>query len=202
VPGSQAGPRALLLELAGTAYLLLPLLGGAVAHGLCMKYGWLSWLKRPIDAGASWRGRPLFGASKTWRGPVMVAAGSAVILELQARVLHQVPSFAAIELFDYGHVRGALLGAVIGAVAELAELPNSLVKRRLGVAPGGTKRGPLAVVFFLWDQLDVLIGFWLACALLVEPTLLRVGVSALIALSIHPLMTVTAYRLGMRATPR
>jgi hypothetical protein len=48
-------------ELAGTAYLLLPLLGGAVVHGLCMRYGWLGFLKRPIDRDRTWRGRPIFG---------------------------------------------------------------------------------------------------------------------------------------------
>lgn len=202
MPGSRPVHPTWLLELAGTAYLLLPLLGGALAHGLCMRRGWLAWLRRPIDAGLTWRGRPIFGASKTWRGPVTVAAGAALVLALQARVLHHVPGLRAIELFDYGHLGGALLGAGVGAAAELAELPNSFVKRRLGVAPGGTTRGPLAVVFFLWDQLDVLVGFWLAFAIVVEPTLLRVAFSAGIAVTIHPLMAVAGYWLGMRATPR
>ena len=42
--------RALLGEVLGTVYLLLPLLGGAVVHGACMKYGWLAFLARPMDA--------------------------------------------------------------------------------------------------------------------------------------------------------
>jgi len=36
-------------EILGTVWLLLPLLGGALLHGLCMRYGWLGWLARPID---------------------------------------------------------------------------------------------------------------------------------------------------------
>lgn len=39
----------LLREVVGTAYLLLPLVGGAVLHGLCLRYGWLGFPARPID---------------------------------------------------------------------------------------------------------------------------------------------------------
>ena len=93
-------------------------------------------------------------------------------------------------------------GALAGALAELSELPNSLVKRQLGIEPGATARGLLGILFFLWDQLDVLLGFWLVFALVVPPTPLRVAASVVVVVGIHPLLTVAGYLLGMRPTAR
>jgi len=191
----------ILRDVLGTAYLLLPLLGGALAHGLCMKYGWLGFLARPMDAGARLAGEPLFGRSKTFRGPMMVAAGAAAVFALQRDLLHGVPAIAAVELVDYAELP-AWLGAATGAAAELAELPNSFVKRRLRIEPGGTTRGPLALLFYLWDQLDLLLGYWLAFAVFVPVTPLRIAISAAIVGAIHPLLTLLGYLLKMRPTAR
>jgi hypothetical protein len=183
-------------------YLLLPLLGGALVHGMCWKYHWLSFLVHPLDGGATFQGKRLFGQNKTWRGPVTVALGAALVLELQVRVLHQWPPVAVLELFEYPSVQGWVLGALVGTAAELAELPNSFVKRQLGITPGGTRRGPWAVLFYLWDQIDVLLGAWLVFAAVVQVSAVRVLLSVLVVLAIHPLTTVVGYLLGMRATMR
>ena len=150
----------------------------------------------------AWRGRPLFGHSKTFRGPVLVASGSAAVFALQCEVLHRVGAFASVELVDYGQLPGWWFGALVGAAAELSELPNSFVKRRLAIEPGGTTRGVAGAVFYLWDQLDVLLGFWLVFALVVPATSLRVGISVAIVGAIHPLLTVLGFFLGMRPTAR
>ena len=190
-------------EVLGTAWLLLPLLGGALFHGLCMKYGWLAWLARPIDGGRALGKRPLFGRSKTWRGPVTVAAGAAATWALQQRALHEIDAIAAIEVVDFAMLPGWWFGAALGAAAELAELPNSFVKRRLGIEPGATARGRLSrAVFYLWDQLDLLVGYWLVLSLVVPATPLRLAVSVAIVGGIHPLLTLAGYLLGMRPTAR
>ena len=192
----------MLEEVAGAAYLCLPLLGGAIVHGACMKYAWLGFLARPIDGGRTLRGRPLFGHSKTWRGPLAVSAGAAAVFGLQRELLHHVPVLASLELVDYASLPGWWFGALAGALAELSELPNSLVKRQLGIEPGATARGLQGILFFLWDQLDVLLGFWLVFALVVPPTPLRVAASVVVVAGIHPLLTVAGYLLGMRPTAR
>jgi hypothetical protein len=167
-----------------------------------MRNGWLAVLARPIDGGRTLRGRPLFGESKTWRGPLLVALGAAGVWALQRSVLHRLGAFAAIEPVDFASLPGAWFGAALGAAAELSELPNSFVKRQLGIKPGGTARGTLAVVFYLWDQLDVLLGFWLLLSTEVPATPVRLATSVLIVGGIHPLLTVAGYLLGMRPTPR
>jgi len=191
-----------LKEVAGTAYLLLPLVGGAAAHGLCMRHGWLGALARPIDAGRTWRGRPIFGKSKTFRGPVAVAAGSAAVWALQRGPLHALPALAGLELADYATLPGAWLAALAGAAAEIAELPNSFAKRRLGIAPSATTSGPLSVLFYVWDQTDLLLGYWLALAWALPPTPLRIAASLTIALALHPFLTLIGYLLRMRPTAR
>jgi hypothetical protein len=155
-----------------------------------------------MDGGRRLRGRPLFGNSKTFRGPVAVAAGAAAVFAVQQHLLHGLDAFAAIELVDYAPLPGWWLGGAAGAAAELSELPNSFVKRRLAIDPGGTASGAPGVVFYLWDQLDLLLGFWLVFGLVVPATPLRVVFSIAIAGSIHPLLTLAGYLLGMRATAR
>jgi hypothetical protein len=191
-----------LLDILGTAYWLLPLLGGAAVHGACMKFGWFGFLARPMDGGRRLQGRPVFGHSKTFRGPIMVAAGAAAVYALQSGPLHRMEGFGSIELVDYGRLPGWWFGALAGAVAELFELPNSFVKRRLGIEPGGTTPGWLGGLFYLWDQIDVLLGYWLVFALVMPATPTRVAVSVAIVGTIHPLLTVAGYFLGMRPTAR
>jgi hypothetical protein len=173
-----------------------------VLHGLCMRFGWLAFLARPIDGGRTFRKRPLFGHSKTFRGPLAVAAGAAVVWVVQRTLLHRFDTFAALELVDYAGLPGWGFGAAVGALAELSELPNSFVKRQLGIEPGATARGPLAVLFYLWDQLDVLLGFWLAFGQVVPLTPTRLVASVAIVGGIHPLLTVAGYLLRMRPTAR
>lgn len=192
----------LVREGIGIIYLLLPLLGGALVHGVCWRYGWLSCLLHPLDCGLTFRGNPVFGQHKTWRGPITVALGAAVVLELQSHISNWWPAVTAIELFDYKSVKGWALGALVGTAAEFAELPNSFVKRQYGIAPGGTTRGFWAVIFYVWDQIDLLVGTWAAFAAIVSVTLPRIGLSLILVLTMHPLLTVVSYLFGMRATKR
>jgi len=192
----QSDTVSLARELLTTAWLLLPLVAGALVHGLCMKRGWLAWLARPIDGDARWRGRPIFGHSKTLRGLVCVAAGTAAGFALERALLARVDTRAPTESLSWW------LGAAAGAAAELSELPNSFVKRRLGIPPGATARGALAVLFYVWDQLDLLLGYWLVLSLEIPITPTRVVISILLVGAVHPLSTLSGYLLGMRPTPR
>jgi len=188
-------------EFVGTAYLLLPLLLGGVFHGLCMKYEWLSFSKRPIDRGYTVRGRRLFGANKTFRGPLAVGLGASLGLGVQATILHRWSGIRNVELFEYGGVNGWLLGFVVGAVAMLAELPNSFMKRQLGVGPGQAGQGVLGVMLYVVDQVDLLLGAWLVFALVLDARLAWVLLSVVLVVVVHQLLTSITYALGMRTSP-
>lgn len=188
-------------EFLKVSYTLAPLLVGLAFHGLCIKFGWLAWLARPIDAGATLRGRRLFGANKTWRGLVAVALGTAAGFGVQT-VVHRVGDWRSVELLTYSNPGVVGLGLAMGAAAMLSELPNSLLKRQLGVAPGAAGRGAKGVLFYVLDQIDMLVGVWIVLGLVLEVTAARVLGSVVFLFVAHHVLTVVGYGLGMRATAR
>jgi hypothetical protein len=179
--------------------LFSPLLFGFGCHGLCIRFGWLAALATPIDGGAAFRGRRVFGPNKTFRGIVAVAFGTGLGFLLVGRL--------------GGFVRGGetslpsgaslfLLGVAVGAASMLAELPNSFAKRQLDIPPGGRALGLWGGAFHVLDQIDVLLGAWLVLGWAVTPTPRLVAASALFLVVSHPLITAAGYALGMRATWR
>jgi CDP-archaeol synthase len=189
-------------EFLGLLYLFLPLVGGAAFHGLCMKYDLLKFLAYPVDRGKTFRGKLLFGPNKTIRGIVCVGVGTAILFGLQADLLHSIPVCRSIELFDYSNENGWLLGFAIGTSAMLSELPNSFVKRQLNVVPGESARGPARTPFYLFDQLDLLLGVWIVLAFVLQVTIKRVALSIIIIFVMHQLVTQIGYVLGVRGTRR
>jgi len=185
-------------ELALVASLFGPLFAGLVFHGFCIKFGWLRSVAVPIDRGARLRGRPLFGANKTFRGVLAVALGSAAGYALQSAAPELQPSaFRGLSTLGV-----AAIGFAFGATAMLSELLNSLLKRQLDIAPGAPGRGVAAVFFYLFDQVDFLLGAWLVAWPWVSPTLPRVVWSVLFVVVLHQLISSLGAVLGMRASGR
>lgn len=192
----------MLQEMFRLAYLFFPMLIGAIVHGLCLRYGWLAWMAVPVDRGAHWRGKPVFGRNKTWRGILTVAASTTVTVSLQARVLHGYDFFQTLEVGDYASFQPELMGFAFGFCAQLSELPNSFLKRRLGIAPGKGTRGVREIFFYVLDQVDLLAGSWIALAFFIPVTPARVALSIVLILIIHQVLSITGYFLGMRKTLR
>jgi CDP-archaeol synthase len=184
------------------AYLFFPLLVGLALHGLCIKYNVFPFLRRPIDRGRSFRGKRVFGDNKTYRGVVVVSLGTAVGFGLQSLILHRFASIRSIELFDYAFFKSVALGAAVGLAAMLSELPNSFIKRRFEIAPGSAAKGWKGIVFYVYDQIDFLLGSWLVLAVVVPVTVERVLFSAGLLLVAHQLMSSVGHALGMRKTAR
>jgi len=185
-------------ELTLVASLFGPLFVGLIFHGFCIKFGWLHSVAVPIDRGSLLRGRALFGANKTFRGVLAVALGSAggyalqsAVPELQPSAFHGLPTLGV-----------AALGFAFGTAAMLSELLNSLLKRQLDIAPGAPGRGPAAGFFYLFDQVDFLLGAWLVAWPWVSPTLARVLWSVVFVVAIHQVISGLGALLGMRASAR
>ena len=84
----------------------------------------------------------------------------------------------------------------------IGELPNSFVKRRLGIPRGQTARGWLAGLFYVWDQIDLLTGAWPLLRIWFAPSTALVAVSFGVALALHPIVALVGYAVGARASPR
>lgn len=185
-------------DLALVASLFSPLFLGLVLHGLCIKLGWLRFAAVPIDRGAHIRGRPLFGANKTYRGVLAVSLGSALGYCTQGLTPALQPQAWA----GLSPAVLAALGLLIGTAAMLSELPNSFLKRQLAIAPGAPAAGPAAGLFYLYDQVDFLVGAWLVVCIWVPPTLSLVLWSVLYVVVVHQVISLAGARLGMRPSSR
>ena len=152
------------------AYLFFPLLVGLALHGFCIKYDALAFLCRPIDRGRKFRGKRIFGDNKTYRGVVVVSLGTVIGFGLQSLLLHRIASVRSVELFDYAFFKSVALGVAVGVAAMLSELPNSFIKRRFEIAPGRAAKGWKGVIFYVYDQIDFLLGSWLVLAIVVPVT--------------------------------
>ncbi len=147
---------------------LLPLVITNIAHMVLVKRnGWAA-LSIPIHVGA-------FGANKTWRGVVFVSVVNAVcfgLINFPGGVLlsHLNDTATDATLYNDAILRDlstwhgwedilfkCFIGWVYGMAYVLFELPNSWLKRRMGIAPGATAtRG--AIWFTLLDKTDSALG--------------------------------------------
>jgi dolichol kinase len=148
--------------------LIAPVAAAGLVHHAVRRFDLLSALRIPLhDA--------LFGRNKTLRGfivmPLVCGAFYAFILTPAA-------------------------GVLIGFAYVIAELPNSYLKRRLGIAPGQAS-GPL---FRVLDHLDSALGCALAFALLRQPA--TVVVTGLVAAPlIHVAVNQVSCALKLRSSP-
>jgi len=152
-----------------------------------------------MDFGLSFRGKRIFGDNKTWRGFVIhvlfCTLGTVTQAHFQSAGI--IPPW--LPLLDYER-HGLIAGALMGTGMTLGELPNSFVKRRLAIPPGRKKGGVLGCLFFLFDQVDLLIGIWVFLYFLVRPSLFMILWSFLMMILLHVTVSTTGFFLGMRKT--
>jgi CDP-2,3-bis-(O-geranylgeranyl)-sn-glycerol synthase len=151
----------------------------------------------PLDRGRTFRGRRLLGDHKTTRGLVAIVPAAAC-------------AFAALSVLA-GDARGRALWALsppqyaaLGAWAALGfmagELPNSFIKRQLGIAPGEGARSPAgAVVQFIIDRVDSGIGMLAAMSVAVPTPPLTWAVVLLGGGPLHWGFSVVMHQLGLKA---
>ncbi|HSQ63311.1 MAG TPA: CDP-archaeol synthase [Polyangiaceae bacterium] len=187
-----------LVTLLQTLVLFAPLLVSAALSGVVLRLDLFAALKAPVDAGRTVRGRRLFGDNKTWRGFAVAVAGSVIAVAIQR--LLPLPRWVCV--VDYRAINPAAFGAAMGLGAMLGELPNSFVKRQLGVPPGKTARGPRRFAFYLWDQLDLLTGAWPLLSAWVRPSPRLVAASVVLALLLHPLVALVGFVIHARDSAR
>ena len=185
--------------IAQAAYLFAPLLVATAVSAVVLRFDRWQCLRRPIDGGHRWRGVRLFGDNKTWRGVVVAIAGCMLGVALQIAIGDRAGRLAVV---DYRAPSTLVLGFAMGLGSALGELPNSFIKRRVGIAPGASAGGWRRVVFYVWDQIDLLIGAWPLVALWVDPRPCLVAASMGLVLVLHPVISLVGYLIGARRTAR
>jgi CDP-diglyceride synthetase len=177
-------------------YLLMPLLLAGVLHAYVIKREWLPALARPLDCGRQMGGRPVLGENKTFRGPVVMSASSVAVVAIQRAAFETDPG-RGLSIVDYSAVNVVVLGLAFGLSYSLAELPNSFIKRRLGIHPGHlSPRG--ARIQYLADQSDSVIGGAIALVLVVHPTVTTLLLTVVVGLLLHVLFDQVMYASGVK----
>ncbi|MBI4615715.1 MAG: CDP-archaeol synthase [Planctomycetes bacterium] len=150
-------------------WLALPVVLAGAAHMGVVSADIAPWLKIPLDGGAIFRGKRVFGNNKTVRGLLAMALFTALFFQLQSILYERFEWARSASFFDYtlpGRIWSPIAaGAVYGLGYALAELPNSLVKRRLGIGAGREATGVLRWIFLVVDQGDSVLGCLLAILL-------------------------------------
>jgi CDP-2,3-bis-(O-geranylgeranyl)-sn-glycerol synthase len=174
-------------------WVFLPVLGAALAHAPVLTLDLFPGLKRPLDGGARFRGRRLFGDNKTWRGAFVMVTGVLVAALLLWRWdwwRSQLPG----GIRDAGPV---VYGLLLGIGLVLGELPNSFLKRQLGVAPG-TQRNALLT---LYDQADFVLVVWVVLLPLWAMAPWQAAFVFAVVTAVHLVINVVGYAIGARTAP-
>jgi len=155
----------------------------------------------PLDGGLTIGGRRLLGVNKTMRGFVgMVPAASLAFAALAA--IAGPPELARAGLWPLSTLHYAALGAVAGFGFMAGELPNSFVKRQLGIDEGQRAARPgAAVAQFVADRLDSGVGMLAAMSLLVPVPAMTWMVVLTAGPAIHWAFSVLMFRLGIKPRP-
>ena len=155
----------------------VPAIIGGSLHMLAVSKDWLPALKIPVS-------EKLFGANKTIRGFVFMMIFSIIgALILQGIIWLWSPDLTV----DIMAMPFWLLGIVQGVGYALFELPNSFIKRRLGIGAGESPTR-FKALFILMDQLDSGIGValatWLVFTIPVPTAVSIVILSPMVALAV------------------
>jgi len=119
----------------------LPLILGNILHMIIVNRNWFNGLAFPIS-------KQWFGNNKTYRG--------IIVLPILTGVVALINSFW-LGPFEMSVPNDVFVGFGLGLAYILAELPNSFVKRRLGLANGEQSKKYKYLQIFT-DKSDSLIG--------------------------------------------
>lgn len=178
-------------------WVFVPVLGAAALHAPVLTFDLLRPLKRPLDGGATVGGRRVFGDNKTWRGALVMVTGviaATALLSLWPWYWHHLPR----------GIQGAgpwVYGVLLGLGVVLGELPNSFLKRRLGVAPGAQRRSAGGLLLSLYDQADFVIVAWLLLLPIWTMSLVQAAIVFGVVTAVHLVIDVVGYAVGARSAP-
>jgi len=164
--------------------VFLPVLGAVVLHAPVLRFDLLKGFKRPIS-------NRHFGRNKTWRGALVMFTG---VFLATGVAWDLMPDSIQDESW-------LVVGALIGAGTVLGELPNSFLKRRLGIGPGERRLTPGGIALVVYDQADFVPAI-AVCLLPVWTMPLDTLVLGFVAVAaIHFVVNVIGYAIGAREQP-
>lgn len=181
---------------------MLPLILAGIANMFFTKTSIYCRHRAPIDGGrVLGDGKRIFGNNKTWIGFF-----SMIVFCTVFQMIYGVfCDFFNLNL--YGDVYlvydntvwfNLLFGSMTGFVYMLFELPNSFIKRRLSIRDGKTEKGWKGGFFFLYDQIDSLIGVMFLLYLCSDLTVIQYILYVLLGGATHLVINFLLYIVKVR----
>ena len=182
-------------------FLILAFVLAGILHSLWLNNRYSQALAIPLDGDRMFRGRPIFGENKTLRGFVMIPAAALAFAAVAAIIsLPQgAPPATLWQLTPAGY---AALGTWAGFGFMAAELPNSFVKRQLGILPGQPPASRLTrAICFTIDHIDSIVGMLAAVTVAVHTPWTTWLWVLILGPSIHLLFSWWLFRMGVKGRP-
>lgn len=182
-------------------FLILAFMLAGVLHSLWLHNRFSQALAIPLDGGRMFRGRPILGENKTLRGFVMIPA-AALAFAAVAAVISLPQGLPPATLWQLSPIEYAALGAWAGFGFMAGELPNSFVKRRLGILPGQAPASGLTrAICFTIDHIDSIVGMLAVVTIAVHIPWMTWLWVLILGPSIHLLFSWWLFRLGVKGRP-
>lgn len=165
---------------------------------------WLHWarsdmLLAPIDFGAEFRGRRVFGDNKRLRGFVALPLAAACVFAAVAEYRDLLPGSFTDGLWPLSTLQFAGIGLAAGFAFVLAELPNSFLKRQLGVPPGKVpEQGWQRILCLLLDRFDSTLGVLVVLSLLAPVPAMTWLWVLLAGPGLHLMFSALLHRIGVK----
>ena len=178
------------LLIAKSLYLMLPCYLANSSPVLSKNL--LKSLAKPIDGGMKFRGQPILGSHKTWRGLIMACITGIMVFVLQ-KYLYSFGFFKDLSIIDYDTMFSSysvLPGFLFGFGAILGDAVKSFFKRRAGIESGGR--------WIPFDQLDFIVGALVMMSFIYVPPLENIIVIVIFTPLIHITSNHLAFYLKIR----
>jgi len=169
-------------------FFVFPLLvTGIIHHFIIIKYDLFAFLAKPIDFGLILNKNRVFGNSKTFRGFIIEILFTGLFMSLTSLFLN-------VSLKNNVFISGAILG--LGY--SLGELPNSFLKRRMGIKESTQISGSLAKLFYILDHTDSIIGTLILLPLIYSPSIKLIITLLFVGTLLHALIDKSLYKFSYK----
>jgi len=183
-------------------FLILAFVLAGLLHSLWLNNRYSRALAIPLDGGRMFRGRPIFGENKTLRGFVVMIPAAALAFAAVATLTSLPQGAPPATLWQLTPAGYAALGGWAGFGFMAGELPNSFVKRQLGILPGQAPASRLTrAICFTIDHVDSIVGMLAAVTVAVHTPWTTWLWVLILGPSIHLLFSWWLFRMGVKGRP-
>jgi len=178
--------------------IVLPILITGIFFIFSIKRRYFSFLQKPVDLEATFRGRRIFGDNKMLRGFIIMPVGTFLSVLIIGHLITRIGVSVDNLIFDYTFA-GSYKALLYGLAYSAGELPNSFIKRQLGIAPGMRANSKhVRDLFDFFDKADSLLFCSVTLLLIYKISPIYVIGSFIIGLFFHFLTDFVMIRSGLK----